>query len=83
MSSQAVYDWLLNEEDSDDDDRRFYCSYLIGHASLVMAGEDEPNFVQHMELQLAETLPEDQLSERDKQGIEALWQQAKGQFASA
>ncbi len=75
--AEQLFQWLLNQEDCDDDDHRFYCSYLIAHSSLSMAAvEDDDQFFNMMTSAIVQSLKEDKLSERDKTGITALWQQA-------
>ena len=79
--AQQGLDWLLLQEDCDNDDRRFYCSYLIGHISLALADGDTTNdtainnesFLLTMQQNLAATLSEDNLNENDKAGINHLW----------
>jgi len=82
-AAQQGLDWLLQQEDCDDDDRRFYCSYLIGHISLALADSeieasndtatDDDTFLLTMNQNLAATLNEDNLNESDKTGINNLW----------
>lgn len=79
--AQQGLDWLLLQEDCDNDDRRFYCSYLIGHISLALADADttddtgcnNESFLLTMQQNLAATLSEDNLNENDKAGINNLW----------
>lgn len=73
--------WLLNEEDCDCDDKRFYCSYLISHSSLCLSeAVDDDSYFQSMEKNLAEGLATDQLSDQDRSGIRSLWSQASKAF---
>jgi hypothetical protein len=81
--AQQGLDWLLLQEDCDNDDRRFYCSYLIGHISLALADAEtdtvnektsnDESFLLAMQQNLATTLSEDNLDENDKAGINHLW----------
>ncbi|MEH6443854.1 MAG: hypothetical protein V7784_08150 [Oceanospirillaceae bacterium] len=78
-TSQAehVFQWLLAQEDCDEDNRRFYCSYLIAHTSLSMADIDnDASFFDIMHTSLACALEVDKLSADDRSGINILWQEA-------
>jgi hypothetical protein len=79
--AETLFQWLLKEEDCENDDRRFFCSYLIAHTSLSMANESEDNFLDIMHDSLASALQADKLSEQDKQGINDLWEEACKQAA--
>jgi hypothetical protein len=79
--AETLFEWLLKEEDCENDDRRFFCSYLIAHTSLSMAHESEDNFLDIMHDSLASALQADKLSEQDKQGINELWEEACKQAA--
>lgn len=72
--ADSILDWLLAEEDSENDDRRFYCSYLIGHVSLSLANSDDrQSFIALMQQALEDAFASDKLSEVDRTGILALW----------
>ena len=73
--AETLFQWLLKEENCENDDRRFFCSYLIAHTSLSMADESEANFLDIMHKSLATALQTDKLSEQDKQGINDLWEE--------
>jgi len=69
--------WLLNEEDCDCDDRRFYCSYLISHSSLCLSeSNNDDNYFAQMEQSLVSALATDKLSDLDRSGINSLWDEA-------
>ena len=69
--------WLLNEEDCDCDDRRFYCSYLISHSSLCLSeSENDNSYFEQMKQSLVSALATDKLSELDRSGINNLWNEA-------
>jgi len=75
--AENLLQWLLSEEDCENDDRRFYCSYLIAHTSLAMSDSDnDSNFFNTMARSLLETLDKDKLSDQDKNGINSLWLEA-------
>ena len=75
--AENLLQWLLNEEDCENDDRRFYCSYLIAHTSLAMSdANSDSNFFSAMAQSLLETLDKDKLSVQDKTGINSLWLEA-------
>ncbi|MFT5708949.1 MAG: hypothetical protein ACI9ES_003256 [Oceanospirillaceae bacterium] len=75
--AENVFQWLLTQEDCDEDNRRFYCSYLIAHTSLSMAdAKNDASFFDIMHIGLASALEVDKLSEDDKSGINTLWQEA-------
>ena len=75
--AENLLQWLLNEEDCENDDRRFYCSYLIAHTSLAMSDDDnDSDFFSIMATSLSQTLNQDKLSDQDKLGINALWFEA-------
>lgn len=73
-NADTLYNWLLQEELKGDDDRRFYSSYLLGHVSLAIADTEEnpEQFYERLSQGLKATLPEDKLSEKDIEGINAL-----------
>lgn len=70
----ALYQWLLNQEQQDDDNRRFYSSYLLGHVSLAEAEfEDNPaECFKLLNSNVDAALAEDRLSDEDRAGIRAL-----------
>ncbi len=72
--ADTLYNWLLEQELKGDDDRRFYSSYLLGHVSLAIADTEEnpDQFHERLSQGLKSTLPEDKLSEKDIEGINAL-----------
>lgn len=74
--AETLFQWLLKEEDCENDDRRFFCSYLIAHTSLSMADDSDANFLDIMRESLVTALQADKLSETDKQGINELWEEA-------
>ncbi len=75
--AQKVQDWLLSEEDCENDDRRFYCSYLISLTSLTMADFiDDSYFFTQMKDSLLNAFETDQLSDDDKVAIDQLWTEA-------
>ncbi|OUS35550.1 hypothetical protein A9R01_06905 ['Osedax' symbiont bacterium Rs2_46_30_T18] len=75
--AENLLQWLLSEEDCENDDRRFYCSYLIAHTSLAMSDSvSDSNFFSTMAQSLLETLDKDKLSDQDKTGINSLWLEA-------
>lgn len=75
--AEQIHDWLLAQEDCDNDDRRFYCSYLISLSSLIMASaDDDQSFFHTMKESLLEALKVDQLSDDDKVAIDQLWNEA-------
>lgn len=76
---EQLYQWLLAQEITDDNDRRFYASYLLGHASLVLADtEQQPEqFDSLLEHNLQQALQQDQLSAADKLGINGLLTEAR------
>ena len=77
-NADALYNWLLEQELKGDDDRRFYSSYLLGHVSLAIADtEKNPDlFYERLSQGLESSLPEDKLSEKDIDGINALLDEA-------
>lgn len=75
--AEKAQNWLLNEEDCENDDRRFYCSYLISLTSLTMADfTDDQNFFNQMRDNLHSAFETDKLSETDKSEINELWGEA-------
>lgn len=76
-AAENILAWLLEEEDCESDDRRFFCSYLIAHTSLSMEdARDDQNFFEIMQHSLIESMQADNLSDHDRQGIEILWDEA-------
>jgi len=76
-NAEKTANWLLNEEDCDCDDRRFYCSYLISHSSLCLSESvDGSNYFEQMKHSLVSALATDKLSEQDRSGINSLWAEA-------
>ncbi|WP_372743025.1 YfcL family protein [Neptunomonas sp.] len=77
-NADTLYNWLLEQELTGDDDRRFYSSYLLGHVSLAIADTEEnpQQFYERLTQGLESTLPEDKLSEKDIEGIHALLAEA-------
>ena len=81
LNAEKTANWLLNEEDCDCDDQRFYCSYLISHSSLCLdEALDDKSYFSSMELSLSKGLGSDQLSELDRSGIQSLWARASKKF---
>ena len=75
--AEQTSQWLLNQEDCDCDDRRFYCSYLISHSSISLGdATDDANYFKIMEQSLIETLIGDKLTDQDRSGIHSLWREA-------
>lgn len=83
-NTETLYNWLLEQELKGDDDRRFYSSYLLGHVSLAIADTEEnpDQFYIRLSQGLESTLPEDKLSEKDIEGINALLAEAINQNPS-
>ncbi|WP_114283636.1 hypothetical protein [Candidatus Halocynthiibacter alkanivorans] len=76
--------WLLNQEDCDCDDQRFYCSYFISHSSLCLdEAVDDKSYFSNMEQSLLKGLATDQLTEQDRSGIQSLWTQAIKKFTTS
>lgn len=73
-ASQALL--KIETEAVESDDRRFYASYLLGHLSLVAAGEGEDTGTLQtaLEASLEAAFAVDRLSDQDKAGIRSLWQ---------
>lgn len=76
--SDSLHDYLLaQEQTTDDNDRLFYCSYLLGHLSLAAAAE--PESAQQLQSHVSDSLDSafavDRLTDTDKTGIKALWQE--------
>ncbi|MGB1238222.1 MAG: YfcL family protein [Pseudomonadales bacterium] len=81
LAGDTLYQWLLTQEDNDNDDLRFYASYLIGHASLALAdAQSDEDFYASMQDNLSSALAVDKLSDADRTGIEKLWQAALQQI---
>ncbi len=75
--ADKVQNWLLSEEDCENDDRRFYCSYLISLTSLTMADFiDDTVFFSQMKENLLNAFETDQLTDDDKSAIDQLWTEA-------
>lgn len=74
VTGDQLYNWLLTQENSDNDDQRFYASYLLGHVSLTIADaeEQEGDFHALLSQSLNAALEEDTLSEQDIAGIQAM-----------
>jgi hypothetical protein len=78
-AADAAYNTLLAIETDAvdaDADRRFYASYLLGHVSLVAAGDgsDADDLNRQLTQSLDEAFAVDRLSDQDKDGIRSLWQ---------
>jgi hypothetical protein len=76
--SDSLHTYLLTQEQStEDNDRLFYCSYLLGHLSL--AASTEPDNCDTLNETVKESLDSafsvDRLTDADKSGIKALWQE--------
>jgi len=76
--SDRLHQYLLQQEQSTDDaDRLFYSSYLLGHLSLAAA--TEPASADQLQACVNNSLEDafavDRLSDDDKAGISALWQE--------
>ena len=81
VSAENTTAWLLDQEDCDCDDQRFYCSYLISHSSLCLdEAVDDKSYFNSMEQSLTKGLAADQLSEQDRSGIQSLRAQAIKKF---
>ncbi len=77
--SDILHDYLLEQEQqTEDNDRLFYSSYLLGHLSLASGSEPENceqlNDIVHQSLTSAFAV--DHLTDADKAGIQALWDEA-------
>ena len=76
--SDSLHEYLLaQEQTTDDNDRLFYCSYLLGHLSLAAAAEPESaqQLQNHVSDSLDSAFAVDRLTDTDKTGIKALWQE--------
>ncbi len=74
--SDSLHNYLLNQEQhTDDNDRLFYCSYLLGHLSLAASTEPEncDALNDSVKQSLESAFAVDRLSDTDKGGIAALW----------
>jgi hypothetical protein len=74
--SDSLHNYLLTQEQStDNNDRLFYCSYLLGHLSLAASTEptDCDLLDDSVNLSLESAFAVDRLSDADKAGIAALW----------
>lgn len=74
--SDNLHNYLLTQEQStEDNDRLFYCSYLLGHLSL--AAGSEPDSCDLLDETVKHSLDSafaiDRLTDADKTGIAALW----------
>jgi hypothetical protein len=79
--SDSLHNYLLGQEqNTDDNDRLFYCSYLLGHLSLAASTEpDDCDALNDcVNLSLESAFAVDRLSDADKAGIAALWRETIG-----
>ncbi|UTW13569.1 YfcL family protein [Marinobacterium rhizophilum] len=77
--SDSLHSYLLSQEqNTDDNDRLFYCSYLLGHLSLAASTEPDncAALKDCVNLSLESAFAVDRLSDADKAGIAALWHEA-------
>jgi hypothetical protein len=77
--SDTLHTYLLTQEQStEDNDRLFYCSYLLGHLSLASSSEPENCDLlnETVSQSLASAFAIDHLTDADKSGIQALWDEA-------
>ncbi len=67
---------METEAGFDDNDKRFFASYLLGHLRLVAAegGEDHEALDRGVNVSLDKAFSVDRLSDQDKLGIRSLWQ---------
>ncbi len=67
---------METEAGFEDDDKRFFASYLLGHLSLVAAegGDSIEVLDQEVNASLEKAFSVDHLSDQDKLGIRSLWQ---------
>ncbi|GGO87580.1 hypothetical protein GCM10011348_41100 [Marinobacterium nitratireducens] len=77
--SDHLHQYLLRQEETTEDaDRLFYSSYLLGHLSLAAAADPETPEQLHrgVDASLDDAFAVDHLSDADKDGIRSLWQEA-------
>ncbi|NVK42877.1 MAG: YfcL family protein [Oceanospirillaceae bacterium] len=77
--SDRLHQYLLKQEESTDDaDRLFYSSYLLGHLSLAAAADpaSAERLQNGVDASLDDAFAVDHLSDADKAGIRSLWQEA-------
>ncbi len=77
--SDHLHQYLLKQEETTDDaDRLFYSSYLLGHLSLATAADpaSSEQLESGVKASIEDAFAVDRLSDADKAGIDSLWQEA-------
>ncbi len=69
--ADALYAALVAQETTADHDQLFFCSYLLGHVSLISTeqGDSALQFEQNLQHSLDAAFQVDRLSEQDKAAI--------------